>query len=437
MKTLLSTVCLLITIQLLQGCAEQEDVRKAGVRFSFHENDNLPLVLPSDHSIYISIESDNGSAVLTDLKTEFTFDGTSYLSEEIHLPEGNYFLKELSIKSNDEIFYRSSHESSMNRFLVAGATNYVQVALKKVHEKKVTLELGALSEEGQYLSATANLKVDTTVIHTLNLNEGLNTFTLSIDPKAVYSIEVFTDGYAKSIIPISFKHIRNEPLIVTLREAFTFTVYVPELRKSNFKIDIGMTPGTINIDFGDGTKAVRTVPGDTYPIFLHTYEHGGYYDITITGDLHSIAVFRPTYYQEEFSTFDFRHLDSLKVFNLGQCDGPSIMDFSKNSNLEELVLMGVRDLEKIILPMTHHIFVFDASGPNQLNTEAVDAIISNLHRNTVEQNIRYGDLYLTPAWWDRPAGWVMVGPPSPESVAKVYDMHDNFGWWVLNINEAE
>ena len=67
MKTLLSTLCLLLTIQLLLSCVEQEDVRKAGVRFSFNQNDHLPLVLPSDHSIFISIKSGHTGRTLGNL----------------------------------------------------------------------------------------------------------------------------------------------------------------------------------------------------------------------------------------------------------------------------------------------------------------------------------------------------------------------------------
>jgi hypothetical protein len=281
----------------------------------------------------------------------------------------------------------------------------------------------------QATSGQASIMNGNTTIGIFDLAAKKNHITIPSGLTGDHKLIVSKDGFAPETFMLTdLVQMKNKILKVELEPALTILAYVGFESVSMFSFDLAGPQGTsVTIDWGDGTSEVHEMdPERSFPI--HTYAADGNYPVTVTGDIDKITFFYSAYGQGMMDKVDFQHLTDLEEIRFALSRSPAVLDLSHNTKLKFALLAGLDNLENLYLPESHHIMDLSLAGPNLLSTEAVDAVIDNMYRNIVNNDLRNGTIGLQATWWEEDQS--MIGPPSPEAMSKLQIMKNDYDWGV-------
>lgn len=208
---------------------------------------------------------------------------------------------------------------------------------------------------------------------------------------------------------------------------------------SGYDYEFYLTGDNVNItiNWGDGTTTQHAAASRyDYDGIFHGYKSPGRYIITITGTLDKVVEFSSYYGHADFNAINFAALPNLEIVNVGLTRSPATMDLTKNPSLTTVSLAGMPDMKNLVLPRTHNISQLSLDGPFQLDTEDVDKIVSNIHKNTIAKNIQGGLITLRASWAQDENDYSMIGPPSGFTLDKLRFLRDSYGWSIYPSPDA-
>lgn len=457
MKYLFSTLAMLSLI-LSQSCVEDTEPgqQKLGVAFSLSSDNQMISDLPANSKLVVNVQSQTGESIMEFAEVQFQLSDDGFVTRPIDLPFGNYAITDFMIvNENDEIIYAVPKSSGtladkvtqpLNlefSYSSSVASEITNLRLLDVRNHKAE-EFGYASfkKPGQGLNIMVNEKGSSKpttgkasimngnmTLAIFNLAAKMNHITLPPGLTGDHKLVISKDGFAGGTFTLAeLLEKKNKTLKVELEPALTILAYVGFESVSMFNFDLAGPQGTsVIIDWGDGTTEVHEMnPERSFPV--HTYAADGNYPITITGDIDKITFFYSFYGQGMMDDVNFQHLTDLEEIRFGLSRSPAVLDLSHNTKLKFALLAGLDNLEKLYLPESHHLLDLSLAGPNLLSTEAVDAVIDNMHRNVVNNDLRNGTIGLQATWWEEDQS--MIGPPSPQAMAKLQIMKNDYGWGV-------
>jgi hypothetical protein len=441
-KKLFKLGFLLVLLLSVTSCNDDAPTTSpaTGSRFSFALEDanDLPEQMLSAK---VSIETLDGEKIYTDHLIPLSSSHGSLTTEALKLPDGDYNITAFDVLYEDEELYGGINRSEAAdalmlpfAFSVKGGENLFKLPWLKKKPFKGSFFLGAFaSVDGQLkpVPATAYIKLGDTVLKTYELDAKFNKLPFNLDPKAAYTLEVVRKGFAPYQQQFIFSQLRSKFLKCILTPAFTMTGVANDYLDNLFEFIIDANPGTIHVNWGDGTTTSFTFTA-TEPsnIFTKNYPAPGTYPIVVTGDLDKIYMFYSFYDHGALAAVDLYALSELKEIRVGLTTAPPVIDLSANAKLEDVRLPGINALESVLLPASHNISYFDISGANSMTPAAVDQAIANIYSNAVSKMITGGYFGVQGSWWGDPDAPLFAGPPTATGMAQLTALRDAYGWSV-------
>jgi len=71
--------------------------------------------------------------------------------------------------------------------------------------------------------------------------------------------------------------------------------------------------------------------------------------------------------------------------------------------------------------------VIDVAGPNSLDAADINDIIDKVYTSAIQRNAHNGALNVSANYFP---GRPLIGPPSPQSEAKLKTLAEDYNWWV-------
>ena len=446
MKRSTKLLLLLGAAVLMHACDEGELVDRSEIRFelSFQsrtQNASVPELRGS--SLVIRLTKSNGEEIETEINGDVSIAHEGKYKISLSLTPGNYYIHEVIIvDENDRIVYASPKANSpmgevLNNpyhFFVVSGTD-LPLAVTLLETRKHTAEsfgyksfqrpqsinvAAVIRGSGKPVSATAAIMKGETIVGEYELTAKMNQLRFNGDNTSVYTLIVSKSGYTtykKSFTTVQVK----KPLKATLEPALTILARTDNIEGDfmSFQFEIAGESGTVFI----GSQAFDL--GTSPPTYIELgWPTAGSHLVTITGDLDRITYFKSFYGFGMMDDIDLRHLTNLREFRFGLSHSPTVLDFSHNSNLEQLYLPSL-SLEKIILPEDHMIRSIDLDG-NTFTTSAFDDLISNLYENAIRNNYSAG-LSFAASWYQEPEDESTIAPVSQASLEKMAVMQ-TYGW---------
>jgi hypothetical protein len=443
----------------LAGCTD-DAAEKNPVHFNFRISDNHVVTdLPAETTLLVSMENSSGESIYDLAEISFSKGDQGFTSAPLDLKPGEYTVTEFMLVNQDrKILYATPEAGSpLSRGARTPTLNFrvsendhSSIVTEVLNVKEYTpADLGLASfslrnsfqiemveeDEDVKTFATAAIIKNQDTIAYLNLIENKGRISFDGDPNDDYTLVISKSGSAPYIqhgtVDKLVAQSENRPLKVLLKNAFTMLADVAATDITQpFYFYIGGTGGEISVDWGDGT--IETYSLDTEYEFevAHSYTIPQDYPITITGDLRNIKYFYSFYGGSVFKDISFKNLPNLIEIRYGLTNCPKVIDLSHNSKLQFAMLPHLADMETLILPKSHEISFIEIDGINQLNTQDIDEFVNNMYNNTVKKNIMNGMIGMRAYWAQEEGDFTMVGPPSPEALAKLALLQNNYGWLI-------
>jgi hypothetical protein len=280
------------------------------------------------------------------------------------------------------------------------------------------------------VAASAYLLSGADTLNQYTLKAAVNKISLPINLNESHKLVIVRESYEPQTLNlIGIDNQKAKPLRIIMEPAFTILSYTDYFSFNNsFEFYLsGGSNGIVTVNWGDGVANVRELqPAWVGPPFFHLYPGPGNYPITITGDLDNITLFQAGFGNGAIDKIDFTHLSEVNEVSFGLSRSPAVLDFRRNFKLETLILVGLNNLEQVILPRSHNISLISLDGENRMTTPAVDSVIDNLYRNTIRKNIRNGAIGWALSWVQENNS--ILGPPTATALAQVKIMKDQYGW---------
>ncbi len=470
MKHVFRLIMLVIPTLMLSRCNENDvAVQKETIQFSFDfteltdEGGRVASAneIPPGARLLVSITTNAGAPVLTFEEVELLRLGDALISTPIELTPGSYKLTDfMLVDASDEILFATPRKNSAMAKYVgnpldvsfnASASSvknikmevmdvsasapedfgYASFSINVVHP----LQLGVFvaSPSGVSLtSATAYIIKNNVVLQQFNLSSRINSLSFKQDPTATYTLKIVKKGYATIYQDFVYEDVieslNGSPWTFTMTPAFTMLAYYEVDSWNAFSFQANGTSGNITIDWGDGTIEHKTIM--EWGQFEHTYPATGNYPITVTGDLHKIRDFVAYYGLGEIDEIDAYQLTGLEDFRLGLTRSPRTIDLSRSTKLKFLDVTSALQLERLIIPMSPDLWAVEVSGKNNMTSATINDLIAALHSNIVSNNIHDGHFWLRQLFYDDDGDRyeLMIGPPSAESLSKLAQLRDEYGW---------
>jgi hypothetical protein len=209
-------------------------------------------------------------------------------------------------------------------------------------------------------------------------------------------------------------------------------VYEDSYPSNLFRIYLLGTTGKVKVSWGDGSSSTYALGGtESYTTVEHEYSTSGTHEITMTGDLKRVTEFSSYYGEGSFDKIDVRGLTGLKTIQVGLTYSAAVIDLSHNTNLNRVELVGLNQLQEVVLPAKHKIKEIDLGGSASLSTSALDQIVNSIYRSVSTNRIRNGYFNLASSWYyDEEEVPTMIGPPSAHTKQQLRKLRDSFGWTV-------
>jgi hypothetical protein len=456
-KTLFLSLVSLLTMFL--QCSEEPAVESGNEKVQFTVSISSQDVsggrakedLPHGVSLLISINNSSGSPVLTHHPINLLHMGDGYITEPLELKPGKYSITDFLIVREPEILfatpkYGSPLASAVTRSLPSnfsvGKNSVSNIDMQVVSTKEKDpesfgyvsftvdvvspLQISVLLEENENVSFTtaqADIYDDENLLHTYSLGAKVNTIGFSEDPEKTYFLSIHKDGYGFYERYFTYNELLQEldtkPLKVVLRP----TVEVEFISIDGANESLGLSiegEGRIRImGYGDFNGS-HDLPVEFTDVFLPD----GNYTIQITGDLDRITNFESFGYNSGIRKMTgLQHMTALKRLRPGMYLRNEL-DLRHNKNLTGLEI-HIDNTDNILLPETHAIRGFVIiTGPN-ITTPELDRMVGSIYRNAIEKTILHGTMEFNTS--NSP-------PPSPETLSKMVELRDFYGW---NINLSD
>lgn len=460
---------IVLTCAAFQMCTrEEQDPAPGKVKFTFsttssHTNGRNASDLPPGSYLLVTITDQQDHAVMERERINLLTVGEHLISDPVELGAGNYLLTEfLVVSPESEILYATPKAGSPLAnliqhplpltFTVGGdqTTNleievvnvvtstpedfgYLSFQLKFVNALDLRIAVAVPSDAGPVLtSCDLFILKDTDTVNTYAFQPEVNTIYLPDQPDETFTLIAAKDAYARYKMDFTYNEIlgslEDGVLNVELVPALTMVTFAEEQIEHRFSFEA--TWGKqLTIDWGDGTVETFTVPSvQSYFEVAHSYSAISEYHITITGDLDHISSFYAYYGMAPFQQINFTHLTGMTDLRMGLTRSPKVIDLTHNTNLTYVDLSNCSDLEMLHLPPHHQIANLSIDGPNNINSETIDAIIEALLSSVEENGTQDGYLGLRLLWHQ--FNHDMVGPPSANGMDKLLKLKNDYNWSV-------
>jgi hypothetical protein len=461
---------------LLYACQDEQPVVENGVvEFTFTQsagskNGRVAATLPPGTLLRISISKSDGTVVHLLKELRLLKIGDSYLSEPLVIPAGNYrILDYLIVAPGNQILYAAPHTGSPFAKLVntplpilfrvadnqtsntsvevvdasaaepedfGYASFGVDIVPNSIFSVSVFKPLAGSGLENTSAQAYVLQDSDTVLAREVHFNTGLY---WDIEPGQQYKLVIIKHGYGRYEKWFTRESIVSElngaPLVAVLNKAFTFS-FTPESGPGTVYFFMKATQTSlaqpILVDWGDGR-----IDGFPYPFemeFQHQYASRKKYFISVYGSVELIESFSTAYQIGVIDTISIVHLPALKSFQMAlfQYAGTGI-DFSKNPELQMLGLsytnLGLRELDISHNPLLNTVDI----QATQFSTAVIDKFIDDLYGFAISQNRRGGIINISDGLHPNDPN-AMVGPPSPDRIARIHTLIDDYGWLIYPVS---
>jgi hypothetical protein len=442
------------------GCAEDDNAAlndPLRLNFKITSKDQTTANLPVGTSLKVSLEKPDGEPVYTLEPIPFEKSSDGFTTSALDLPAGAYILTEFALVNNEgKILYTIPYSDSPLNEAVTSPLG-INMEVNPADNRVITTEALDVTSHTPLEFGLATFNTNNSFLVSVNetgstkavaakaviLKEGVTVATFDLPSKRtriafegdlndtyqiVISRDACTQYVADFILADWASEYEHKALKITLDPAFTMTGYALAGGDYPFYFYIGAEGANLSVNWGDGSIEEYSVNEPSGIEISHAYAVTGTYSITVTGDLDKIVHFYSFYGGSEFSNISFRHLTNLRELLYGLTACPSTIDLSANARLEFAVLLGLRDLETLILPEEHAINFLEVDGDNLLNTDDVDGIINNIYSNVIASGLREGLLSLRASWTQDAEDMTMVGPPSADAILLLDELRNDYGW---------
>lgn len=433
----------LIAIALcLQHCSDEPELNET-IAFSIPPS---AADIPDDAKLLVSLES-NGTTDLILEELSLSYDGQRYISSPLKLPRASYTIREfLVIDESDNVVYSHAPVAALNFSVSTSGPHEIYVDIgnditrqlsdQRCTNLRNTFLLWVTGDKPFYekgCGTRAYVLSGTDTIGRYQIPPYPVRISIKGSTEQTYSLIIEKADYAtvteNFVLRDWTRLYQKKPHIISLKPAFTMAAVIeytgPEW-PFNFYLD-GKDGTLLTVNWGDGAIESYTLAG-YHTECSHIYANVGSYPIDLTGQLENITYFYSFYGGSVFSEISFKRLPNLSEIRYGLTAGPAVVDLRFNQKLEFAMLSNLMDMETLLLPNRHSLTYIDICGPNKLTTADVDAIIDNIYRNVIRQNIRDGGIGLHATWYADEGDYSLVGPPSAESMIKLQYLIDNYGW---------
>jgi hypothetical protein len=390
------------------------------------------------------------------LHKEFTIlnFGGGYVTEPVALVPGSYRITEFMLVNDSSVLYATPLAGSP----LAKAVNHALPYTFGVQANKVSnIDMQVLSvaeytpEQFGYASFHATIvnplpiavfamgntpSLTSSTVYILNNNDTLYTKALgatagflpfTLDPAGTYTMIVFKEGYAS----LKRTFVYND--VIAELQGSVFNVYLnPALtaklvftgdalsRSFNFTLEANGS-ASLTIDWGDGS--IEPFTATDFDVASHQYpdnSNNDYY-VTVTGELTKITQFGDGSIDGgEVTDINFDHVSALTdIWLYSLTTNHLILDIRKNSKIQHFVFGGAG----VLLPASHQlrsVVLFNTALASSL-----DAVIHNVHQNTIAKNITGGEFFYA----TNPDGGVdPLGTPSIESQNQLQELQYGYSW---------
>jgi hypothetical protein len=278
----------------------------------------------------------------------------------------------------------------------------------------------APNDGGDLAFTTANAAIlhDGLIISTQDTPARVSSLYFDNDLSETYTLRILKEGFATYervfVLEDLLDELDGSPLSIVLTPAFTFQ---PAAEDFDFEIAAG-GPGSLLINWGDGTVEAVTLPVSTH--FFHHYTGAGPFYASVTGDLDQITGTQFFYESGDINALSLIHLPALRIFRSGLNTMPATVDLSQNPLLEHFEVMSM-EFSSVDISMNTHINLLYLFAPS-FTTAAIDKAIDDLYTNVTANGI-YGGEFSAPDESN-----IIVGPPSEASMVKLRSLRDDYGW---------
>ncbi len=458
MKTSAKILLMGVLTMTAQRCMEDDLHNRTQLQFTFSFTGSSINV--SGQSLVVTVADSEGNTPLFNEVVTFRAEGDGYITTPVSLPGGTYEVVNFAIIDDaDQMVFAAPASTSLaaqeinhpvgREFLVVPdqrvtlPVSLLPVANRnpqdfgyhafRVSKQTLKVIVFADGESGPVTAHARLLDNEGNTVATYELRAAMNHIPVFGNDGARYTLVVSRAGFSTFQYDLKSGHLPNRPIKIHLdvmAAAFTMLVYVEAGTSRQFNFSIVGPGGTINLDWGDGTDTTFTMGGE-WGELIHAYASDGNYPVTLTGDIAEIRQFYSAYGQGMIDEINFEHLTSLVEVRFALTRSPSTIDLSHNTNLNFVMLAGLPALETVLLPEHHDIAVMDITGPNNMQTAAVDAVVDNIYSNAVAKGIVNGNFGIAREWFHEEGDYSMAGPPSGASVSKLKTLRSAYGWYLL------
>ena len=454
MKNVIKLSCLGLLLVVMQSCTSDDDLATHGksttvFRFSITEGSAVnDVLIPEDAKLKLNVETVDGEPVLSDFTVNFQKEDDAFITDAVDLNAGEYVVTNFEIVRQDHLLYLAPDKSLSNikslRYILPlkfRATNSqrqqvdLQILSARAAGMENSFKLAVYAVRGgrwKLSQATAYMLDGPDTLATYALTASINRVPFTLDPAASYTLVIRRPGSARESIPFRYNDLARGVIRVELDPALTILGYTEIGLSTEYVFSLQSDPGSISIDWGDGTTQDHTfVPENPWDnFFSHEYANEGNHFITVTGDLHKINYFYSFYGHGMFDDVSFEHLSNLKEVRIGLTRGPKKIDLSKNLKIEFVHLPGVPELKDLKIPAVNYISQINISGPNSMNMPEVSNLVNNIYNNAVAHGTTGGFFDVSGSWWSEPGAPMFVGPPSAAARTKLTILRNSYGWEV-------
>jgi hypothetical protein len=467
MKKTVQYYLLLVLAFGMLACQDDESTPGTGeIQFALEDglldHSGRTATLPEGASLLISIEDAAGNAVFTLKKIDLISFGGQYTSAPLKLENKDYNLTDfILVDENNAVIYATPRSGSpfarlVNKplpvpFTVAtGKSTTIPTQVVRADESTpedfgyatFPISIAAFPEFAVSVFAFKNGALSLTSAQACLLHEGdtiykkylgakVSDIIFKGEPGNTYTFVLIKPGYGKYTKTFVLEELREEldntPLEIILAPAITMKITPSAEGLYSFFMS-GIAGKKVVIDWGDGTTENVTlstfIPEEfgSYE-FYHSPPDAKSYFVSITGDLDAIQELG---YSWTGSSFDlsFQHATGLIRFGFYFNYAVEHLDFTANQQLS-ILAVGYASVNSINISANQKLKQITLEEL-PLSTAAVDAIVDDIYNNAVIGNIQGS---LTMVRYDSDLGEdVMLGPPSPEAVEKLYILRDEYFW---------
>lgn len=447
-------VLLLAMTAILQQCTDDGDaavgVQKVQFTFSYKASDATGGRVQQDvvpDALLLSVERAPGDPVFISKRIALLRVGLGYITEPIEMTPGSYTITDFMLAAGDSVIYltplqgsplapavnhplpyplvvSNNQSSTIDMEVIATGTNppedfgYAAFAINTINPLRVSVFSGT-----NLTNATAYVleSWDTTKIQ--NLGATINFLSIPGRAHVYRKLIISKPGYSSVIVPFYYDQLIDSLQGVPLKVILEPAVFTIQPAATTYSMQLMGKPGTLHIDWGDGTSEPFTLSEEVTPV-THNYFSAGCCPVNITGDIDRILSLRV--HNSDISAINVKGLSSLIEIWLRYMQGPTEIDFTHNPALYILFMPSVSRLKHVKLPpaSVFQSYMIDVNAPNQMATADIDALIDQAYVQATPGIA--GIFQLTDP--STPNGF--VGPPSPAGMAKLRVLRDVDHWYI-------